>query len=368
LSLRIGIDARLVGYRRGGISTYIIRLAEALYGLEHHEDVVLYTGRKAPPLPGFRTQRLRTPPHHRLEQWLLPMELRRERLDVFHSPDFIPVFGLDVKRVITVHDLAFLRYPDTKDAASLGYYGQVARAVKEAGGIIAVSAATRDDLSELLGVAPERVRVIYHGVGDPFRPLSERAQIAAFCKERGLPDRFILWVGTIEPRKNLDVLLQALDLAWDRLPENGRTLVVAGEPGWRHEQTWEALQDLCGKGRAVLHGAADERELAMLHNAAWVFPFPSLYEGFGLPPLEAMACGTPVIASRTPALVEVLGEAAEFIDPGDSQALAEALVRLSLDTEEQGRRRDAGIRRAAEFRWEKTAADTLSYYEEVASA
>lgn len=361
--MHVGIDARLVGYRRGGIAAYVCRLVEALAKVPEGEEFTVFCGRKpGMSVHGFRRRTLWTPPHHPLEQWALPVELALERLDVLHSPDFIPPFRRRCPAVITIHDLAFMRYPETKDAAGLGYYGQVARALRDAEGIIAVTEATRKDLEDLLGVPPGRVRVVRHGVDPVFQPLGDRSKVKAFCKARGLPETFILWVGTIEPRKNLGVLLQAVR----RLPEGIGTLVVAGEPGWRHEETLALLRGLEREGRAIYYGPAGEGDLLMLYNAAWAFAFPSLYEGFGFPPLEAMACGTPVVASTTPALQEVLGDAALFVPPADVEGLQEALVWLAEDGKERSRLRDAGLARAGEFSWDRAAAATLEVYREVA--
>lgn len=357
--MRIGIDARLVGYRRGGIATYVSRLVEALTVAED-DELTVFCGRKnGLPAGDFRKRTLWTPPHHPFEQWALPLELALQPLDVLHCPDFIAPIRRRCPAVITVHDLAFLRFPDTKDLEGLTHYGQIERAVSDADGIIAVTEATRRDLTELLGVAPDRVTVIHHGVSAAFRPLSDREPVRAFCRAKGLPERFVLWVGTIEPRKNLNALLRAISL----LPET-IMLVVAGERGWRDEETWDLLRSLEREGRAFYFGPASEKDLLMLYNVAWAFAYPSLYEGFGFPPLEAMACGTPVVASTTPALQEVLGEAALFVEPDDVAGLAQQLARLADDSEERTRLKNAGLARAKEFSWEATARHTLQVYRE----
>lgn len=354
--MRIGIDARLVGYRRGGIATYVTRLIEALGKVATDDEITVFSGRKSGlPSGGFRKRALWTPPHHPLEQWALPVELAFEALDILHCPDFIPPFRRSFPAVITVHDLAFLRFPDTKDQEGLAYYRQVGRAVAETEGIIAVTEATRGDILEMLDVEPDRVQVVHHGVSPRFHPLGHCEEIQAFRRQHRLPDRFMLWVGTIEPRKNLDALLQAVELAKE-------TLVVAGERGWRDEATWERLR----ASTAIYFGPADERDLLMLYNAAWAFAYPSIYEGFGFPPLEAMACGTPVIASATAALREVLGDAALFVEHDDVEGLAEQLRRLSADIQEQRRLTEAGLARAKQFSWEECARKTLAVYRDAA--
>ncbi len=367
----VGIDARLIAYQRGGISTYTLRLLQALQDLADGDQFTVLQSRRRPePMlthPAFRTVSLWTPPHHPWEQWSLPLELAFQPLDLLHSPDFIPPLHRRCPAVITVHDLAFLRFPDTQTSDSLRYYRQVNQAVENAEGIITVSEATRRDMVELLGCAAERVDVVHHGVDARYRPLSQEAA-RRFCKDRGLPETFVLWVGTLEPRKNLAALFRAFAALKGKLPPARDTLVLAGPVGWRYEETAKLFDELGLAGRTVFFGPATEDELAMLYNAAWAFAFPSLYEGFGLPPLEAMACGTPVVASDAPALPEVLGDAALYVPPHDDQALAAALLRISHDTALAAELSRKGLARAAEFSWRQAAQQTLAIYHRVADA
>lgn len=369
--MRIGIDARLVAYQHGGTSTYVRRLAGALAQLDPEDDFTLLQSRRSlKPLavgPKVRVRPLWTPPHHPLEQWSLPLELALLPLDVLHSPDFIPPFRRRCPAVVTVHDLSFRRYPETKTADSLRYYDQVDRAVADAEAIIAVSEATRADMEELLGVPPERVDVVYHGVDSCYRPMGDRAAVREFCRRRGLPERFILWVGTLEPRKNLGCLFQALAEMGHQLPDSLGTLVLAGPRGWRWEETEALFQRLDIQRRTIFYGPATEEELRLLYNAAWVFVFPSIYEGFGLPPLEAMACGTPVVASSAPALPEILGDAALYFDPEDTAGLGQHLLRLAEDAPLRESLVRAGLARAGAFRWEETARRTLEVYRKAAA-
>ena len=371
--MRIGIDARLVAYQRGGISIYIHRLVEALSEIapEQEEFTLLQSRRDSRPLivkPAFQTHTLFTPPHHLWEQWTLPLELMGQPLDVLHSPDFIPPFRRRCPAVITVHDLSFQLFPETKTAESLRYYNQIDRAVREAQGIIAVSETTRRDMERMLGVSPERVDVVYHGVDRFYREVKNPQALREFCQAKGLPETFLLAVGTLEPRKNLSCLFQALSCAGNRLPRDQHKLVVAGAPGWRYEETERLFASLGLEEQTIFFGPATEEELVLLYNSAWALVFPSLYEGFGLPPLEAMACGTPVIASSAPALPEVLGDAALYFDPHDPEELAGHLVRLAQDTPLRDRLRQAGLERARSFRWQDTAQRTLEVYHRAAAS
>ena len=370
--MRYGIDARLWAYQTGGIPTYIRRLSRGLCeaALGRDEAVTIFQSRRSPKrVESSRrceVRRLWTPPHHVLEEWALGVELAMVPLDLIHSPDFIPPFRRRCPAVITVHDLDFLRSPETKTPASLRYYGQIGRAVDDAEGIISVSETTARDLTDLLGVDRGRIHVVYHGVGEAFRPLDGLGAVGEFCRRRGLPPQFILWVGTIEPRKNLQCLFQAMTGVIDRLPESKAHLVLVGPRGWGTGPIKAAFERSGLGNRTTFFGAASEEELVLLYNAAWVFAFPSTYEGFGLPPLEAMACGTPVVASSAPALPEVLGDAALFFDPRDPEELGAALLRVAEDGDLAARLAASGISRAARFRWADTASRTLNVYRTVA--
>ena len=368
--MRIGIDARLHHYTQGGIARYARRLIWALARIDSTDQfVVLQSRHETDPIveqANFRRYAAWTPPHHRLEQLSLPLELTRLGLDLLHSVDFIPPFRRRCRAVITVHDLAFLLYPHLVTKESQRYYRQIRRAVASAEGIIAVSEATRQDMQRLLGVPPERVEVIHHAPDGHFQPLEDKTQVVQFCEQRGLPLGFLLWVGVIEPRKNLVTLLKALALLKPHWPDGEPALVLAGRPGWLYQDTLQLIDQLRLSQNVILFEPNSTSDLLMLYNSATIFVFPSLYEGFGFPPLEAMSCGTPVISSNTPSLAEVQGEAALYVDPLDEEAWAKTIQRLWNDAplrEELSRR---GLARASQFTWRSTAEKTLNLYHKVA--
>ncbi len=367
--MHVGIDARLTYYAQGGISQYITQLVRALCQIDREDKFTIFQNRQGPKLfedqLNFTQRFLRTPCHFRLEQWALPLELAFSDLDVLHSPDFIPPFRRRCKAVITIHDLAFLRFPKLLTEESDRYYRQIKRAVESADGIIAVSQSTRRDLTELLGVPAERVDVIYHAADERFRPLDDLEATREFCQEHDLPETFILWVGTLEPRKNLETLLKALATLRDSEKGLPYKLVVVGAKGWLYESSLKLLDDLGLTDEVIFFGPASVTDLLLLYNAAWLFVFPSLYEGFGFPPLEAMACGTPVVSSRTSSLPEVLGEAALYFDPSDAEALAEAIQRVWRDPELRGELARRGLEQARRFSWKNTAEQTLALYRRI---
>jgi glycosyltransferase involved in cell wall biosynthesis len=367
--MRVAFDARMVYYRRAGIGHYSIRLLRALADLPPAEvpdlRVTVLQSRKDPqPIvagdPRFRRRALVTPCHHRYEQAALAVELAAlsPRPQVLHSPDFIPPFRRPCPAVITVHDLAFRRFPDLLTVESARYYGQIERAVASAQAIIAVSASTADDLIELAGARRDKIHVVYEAADPLYRPPA-----APPVARPG----YLLFVSTIEPRKNLPVLLEAYRLLLDRgrirpVPE----LRVVGRRGWLYEDSLHAVERL-GLGEHVrLLGEVAPPDLLGLYQGARLFALPSLYEGFGLGALEALACGAPVLASNAGALPEVVGNAGLLLPPGDPAAWAEALERVLGDPTLEADLRRRGPVQAARFSWERAARETLAVYRRVA--
>jgi glycosyltransferase involved in cell wall biosynthesis len=367
--MRIGIDARLVYYSRAGIGQYIMRLAEALASLKpYHDDFVLLQSRKDNTriVNGHHFNRvsLWTPSHHRLEQTTLRLEIGRLRLDVLHSPDFIPPFQRNCKSVITVHDLAFLLYPHflTKEAAR--YYGQIDQAVHRTDHIIAVSQSTRQDTIKLLGVPERKITVIHEAAHPIYRPVDPEEARRHVAGTYGIDREYILFVSTIEPRKNLPGLLQAYRKLLDdyKRPEG---LVLAGSRGWLSEEVYDTVKALNLDDRVRFVGRVPSEDLLYLYNAAQLLVHPSFYEGFGLPPLEAMTCGTPIIASNVSALPEVVGDAAILIDPHDVEGLTVAMWRVLTDQDLRASLAAKGLKRAKMFSWQRAAQETLDVYRRV---
>jgi glycosyltransferase involved in cell wall biosynthesis len=369
-SVSIGIDARLNAYRGGGIAEYTRRLIGALAQLDDETTYRVLehrwaAGRLVPPdAANFRSVTALTPPHHRLERLALGVEVARLRLDLLHSPDFIPPrFGAR-RTVITVHDLNFLHYPQFQTADSLRYYaGHIRAAVRQADHILADSAATCDDLCRLLDVPAEKITVHLLGVDQAFRPLPA-AEVEAACARFGLPRGYILFVGTFEPRKNLPGLLEAYYALRQRLPD-APPLVIAGRRGWLYESIFQKAADL-GLGKSIrwMENPPDA-DLPALYNGAAVLALPSFYEGFGFPALEAMACGVPTVVSDRGSLPEVVGDTGLLIDPDQPEALAGALARALTDDAFRARSAQAGLDRARTFTWTQTAQTTLAVYRRV---
>ncbi len=367
--MRIGVDARLVYYHQAGIGQYILRLMQALAQIDREDEIVLFKSRKDKTAivrqSNFKLQSLWTPSHHPFESRALSIELAPYRLDVLHSPDFIPPGFPRCPSVITVHDLAFLKYPRFLTRSSARYYGQVEVAASRADHIIAVSQSTKRDTIQMLGVPEEKITVIYEAAHPLFAPISNEEPLARVRAKFGLPRDFILFVSTIEPRKNIPTLLRAFKQLRARY-KAPITLALAGNRGWLVEEVDAVVEELkLGDSIRFLGGVPNE-ELVYLYNAATCFILPSYYEGFGLPPLEAMACGTPVIVSKVASLPEVVGDAALLVEPEDVEGWCVAMMRVLDDENLRREMRAKGLKRAATFSWERAARETLAVYQKIA--
>ncbi len=368
-SIRIGIDARLADYTLGGIARYTVQLVAAIGRLGTEHQLLAVRGRRpkveAPELPAGESLAAFTPPHHRLERFTLPWELRGSRLDVLHSPDFISPKPGRWRSVITVHDLAYLRMPGTMTSESRRYYGGVDRAVREADAVIAVSQATARDLVELVDAPPEKISVVYEAAEPSLAPMPSD-EAAAFVRERyGVEGPYILFVGTLEPRKNLPKLFEAFSLLRREFPAR---LVVAGGSGWLSDDIFSTVKRLALSDGVSFLGDVPPSDLRPLYCAAEVLALPSLYEGFGLPPLEAMACGTPVVVSDAGSLPEIVGDAGVIVRPDDPDDIAHGLGWVLGNQRYRELLIERGLARAATFSWERAARETVAVYERVAAA
>jgi glycosyltransferase involved in cell wall biosynthesis len=360
-----------VYYTRAGIGQYTLRLTHALANLYRDDRFVLLQDRRqAIPLidePNVSTAGCLVPSHHSLEQMLLPGFVNRLKADVFHSPDFIPPMRARGASVITIHDLAFLIYPHflTKDSAR--YYGQIDRAVRRADRIIAVSESTKGDLIRMLGTPEDKIRVIYEAADPLFQPEDRPSALEQVQALFDLPGDFILFVSTIEPRKNVTGLLRA----YRRLRDDYKltpSLVLVGARGWLCDEVDELVDKLELRPYCFFLGSVGSHDLSHLYNAARCLVHPAFYEGFGLPPLEAMACGTPVVVSNVSSLPEVVGDAALLVNPENDEEITVALWRLLTEPPLWAELREKGLCRAAAFSWERAAQQTMAVYGEATAS
>lgn len=380
--MRIGIDAsRATRENRTGTEAYSLHLIRALQALDATNEYILYFN--TPPRPGlFPAQanvRQRTIPLPRLWTHLrLSWEMARHAPDVLFVPAHVVPLIHPRRSVVTIHDLGYYHEPDAHPPRQRAYLEWATRYnAASATRIIADSQATQRDLVEILGIAPDKIRVVYLGVAPGFQPLQDPAQIAAVKAAYGIAGPYILYVGTLQPRKNLVRLVEAfarigravadgyeeMNPYADGGPQRQLSLVLAGGKGWGYESIERAVQAAGLSGQVILPGYVKLEDLPALYSGADLFVLPSLYEGFGLPVLEAMACGTPVVTTNVSSLPEIAGDAAVLADPNDSGALARAMIRVLMDPLWKAELRRRGLAQAQRFTWNKCAQETLAVLE-----
>ena len=365
-------------YRKAGIAQYTRHLVRAMASrlaqppLPRSPALTVLLDRRDTDTawlpPNIGIIRSVTPAHHRYEHLALPIELAARRIGVLHSPDFITVRG-HFRKVITVHDLYFMEHPEVMDAAGARYYGRIGWSIRAADRVIAVSHFTRDEILRLLpDTPPHKITVIHEAptIADSRFTIYDSTH-AAPTQQSAIENRqskigpYALFVGTFEPRKNLTTLLTAL-AAWRDRPGDFR-LVIVGERGWAGGDPARLAADLGLSDLIHFAGRASDPELEEWYRGARVLVFPSLSEGFGLPVLDAMARGVPVVCSSAGALAEVAGDAALLHDPLDAGALSNLMRQMWHDDALRARHIQLGLSRARQFTWDRAARETSPVFE-----
>jgi glycosyltransferase involved in cell wall biosynthesis len=364
-------------FRQAGVSRYIEYLLRYLPDvLSDDEHLHVLAGNEAydrssvEPLPESlrwhwtRWPTERVPVRILWEQLAAPWITRRLRINVVHGPvNVVPLLDR-TPSIVTIHDLAFLAFPDQYPGLQRRYLKTLtATSARKARRVIAVSGYTGRDVAERLNVRPERITAIPNGVSEHFYPRDGTKELAAFRIRHELPDEFLLFVGTLQPRKNLIGLLRAYGSLnpGERIP-----LYVVGSPGWMYSDIFDEVSRL-GIGADVhFPGYAASDALPLWYSAATAFIYPSFYEGFGLPVLEAMACGAPVVTSNVSSLPEVVGGAGIMVDPADTDHIADGIRSILGDDSLRAELAKRGVTRASEFSWCRTASETAAVYREVA--
>jgi glycosyltransferase involved in cell wall biosynthesis len=380
-SYNIGLNAHLLtlsqSYRGAGINNYIHQLLHHLaqVDLDNHYTAFLGESRFSAD-SDIRLQVSKLPtvrPAARIfwEQFIQPAVLVSQKIDLLHALAFVVPLLSPCPTVVTVYDLSFIHFPDAFrpwNRLYLSYF--TAWSVRKARRVIAISESTRQDVVSCFGLPVERVDVVYCGVDGLFRPLPV-AEIESFRQRRGLPGEFIFFIGTLEPRKNLETLVKAYARLLARYRGSGSDtpkLVIGGAKGWYYERVFAAVEELGLTRNVIFPGYIAQEELPWWYGAAKLFVYPSYYEGFGLPVLEAMRCGVPVITSNVSALPEVAGGAGLLVEPMNVEGLAEAMHRLLQDAALSAELCQLGLERAARFSWERTARETVSVYRRALSS
>jgi len=364
----VAINAHLLSgrawYRSAGVHQYIHHLLRHLGQADGSLRYTVLLGEGTlPPDIALTSLRSRWPTSRAAvrvlwEQLAQPWTLRRIGAHLVHGPAFVGPLLAPCPVVITIHDLSFIRFPTLFRPAKRLYLTVLTRfSARRARRLIAVSTHTAAETTRLLGVPSERIDVVYHGVDPVFHPLPAD-EVAVFRQRRGLPERFVLCVGTLEPRKNQTRLVEA----FARIHDGQVKLVLVGGKGWLYDELFTRVEALGLSKEIIFPGYVMNDELPLWYNAATILAYPSLYEGFGMPVLEAQACGTPVLTSNVSSLPEAAGDAASMVDPYDVEALAAELDRLLTDKLLRHELRKRGLAHASQFTWPLMAQETADVY------
>ena len=371
--MTIGMDGRFLAEPSVGIGKYAANLIRSISSCDLHNTYIIFV---AQPISNimFLSDRikfvvLRAPNRSLWEQGVLPVALKRHHIDLYHCLGElgIPLLGKTVS-VLTVLDIIPVLFQEFQSYRPNWVYKRILpRMIQKCQKVITISECSKNDIVNYLGVPADKVEVIYPGVEGFYRPIKDADRILKQLKKIGLdPGSYILYVGGLHPRKNLGALLEAFHGYLSKAKTRQIFLVIVGQTSPYGDEIANQAKALGIQQRVLFTGHVDEEDLLYLYNGAKLFVYPSKYEGFGLPPLEAMACGCPVIVSKTSSLPEVVGEAGVYFNPEDKISLLEAMTQV---LEKEALRTDLserGLRRSSYFSWKKAAEKTLQVYESIA--
>jgi len=373
--MRIGINFHTMDENISGVEYYSLGLINALVRFCRQHHYIVYTNQRrlveqyvpaSDNLTVVKVRSLNTRIARIIwEQTLLPRLATRDGLDLLHCLSYVcPILKKSLPYIVTIHDTIAIEYPRWCRRTNALHFNILMKAVVDtASRIIAVSKFTGERLRHIFNQASSKLRVIYPGIDEIFRHETNRYHQAAIKNRYKLPDRYILYVGNIEPKKNVMTVLKLQDslsrLGWPH------KLVIVGKRTWRAREELKAIKRACALKQVIRTGYVERSDLPYIYQMADVFVFPSLCEGFGFPPLEAMACGTPVVSTCRGALGETIREAALIVEPDDISQITQAVVSLLKDESLRERHIRAGFYTSARFRWARAAGQTLSVYEEI---
>lgn len=379
--MKIGINALFFQYPASGSGQYMTHLLQTLSKIDTGNEYILLgphpiEGEKAAgtnfpyqvqPVPGF-AQSNENVAKVLWEQLAGPAAARKAGVDIFHVPYFAPPLLPRTPTVVTIHDVIPMRLPAYQPDARVKLYMRlVSRASHHAAMIITVSQHAKQDIIDALKLPEERIRVIYEAAGDEYRPISDPTTLASARARYGVGERYIFYLGGLDQRKNVPQLVRAFAHLYRQVGDPDLQLLIAGNPdkqkGPLFPDPRPVAADLGMTGQ-IVYRFIEEEDKPVMYSGASVFVFPSLYEGFGLDPLEAMSCGAPVICSNRTSLPEIVGDAAINIDPDNLQELVEAMRRVLTDIELQTDLRARSLERSKLFSWHKTAQETMAVYQE----
>ncbi len=382
--MKIGINALFFQHPASGTGQYLSHLLNALAEIDQENKYLLlgsqpdpkltgpmerfqYLGKPAP-LPGKRSENI-----EKLiwEQTTGPTLAKQSGVDLYHVPYFGSPLRPRTPTLVTIHDMIPLRLPLYGAGTKVKLYnGLVSRAARQADLVITISQHAKKDIIETLHIAPERIRVIYQAAGEEYRPITDPERLAAVRARYGLGERYVLYLGGLDQRKNVPHLVRAFAHLYKQLGDPDLRLMIAGNPDKQKGPLFpdpRPVAEELGISEKITYRFIEEEDKPALYSATSLFIFPSLYEGFGLTPLEAMSCGAPVVCSNRTSLPEVVGDATISVDPDDTQALIDAMSRVLTNPALQVDLKQRSLKRATHFSWQQTATETLTAYQEVYS-
>lgn len=362
--MKIAIDIRTAAGEKAGKGWYTFLMVHELLKNDTENQYILYTRNRVPGFEQYKNAQVKAV-KSKTFIWHLAVayDLRKENVDIFWAPTSYITPNLipkSIKTVITVHDLVAFLFPQKHNLkATLIEKFSLKRALKRSSKIVTISKNTAHDIQDKFETPSKKIEVIPCAGNEEYRRINHQ-ELAAFAKKTNLPDKFFLAVGTIEPRKNFTKLIKAFSIISERYPEY--SLIIVGKDGWQFEEVYEEIQQKYLQKKVHILGYLSGKSLISLYNLAEAFVFPSIYEGFGIPPLEAMMCGCPVIASYSSSIPEVVGDSALLIDPKSEESIAAAMLKIIKDEELREKLTNKGLQQAKKFSWEKSAKELINIF------
>lgn len=371
--MRIAIDATATSSQRAGQEGYTFNLIKGLVSVGNENNYFIFAKKEILDELNINKPNFRLIPcniHSRpirllWELFVLPFHIKRYRIGILHSPHYIiPLLNFGWKSVVTIHDMTFFLYPGVHTfSKKLFFRWMISYSIKKADMVICVSESTKRDMMKLLNAPNGKLITVPEAADDIYMPVNNLKSTEEIKQKYRITGKFILYVGVLEPRKNISALIKAFSQLLDK--GFNYQLVIAGKKGWDYNQIFEMVKNLKLEDKIIFTGYVPSEDLLFLYNAAKLFVYPSLYEGFGIPVLEAMCCGTPVITSNISSMPEVAGEGAILINPHSIEELRDAMIQCLSNKELSDELRKKGLERAKKFSWEKTARQTIRVFRNV---
>lgn len=356
--MKIGIDIQTTLGQKTGFGNYVLNMAEQFKQVGSDHEYVLIA-------PGDERD-LSAPKRFLWDQWTLPIKAQQAGVSILHQPAFSAPLMFPGKIVVTVHDLIAIFYGQDIPFWSRQYFARwMPFSYRRADAIITISEHTKKDVMRVLGIPEEKITVIYLAANSEYRPLTDQHLIRSAKQKYQTGNRYLLHVGTINPRKNLEFLVKVFAEVVKKFPDY--KLVITGKKGWYYEGLFKLVKAAGLVDRVVFTGYIEDGDKPALYNGATLFLFPSLYEGFGLPPLEAMQSGVPVISSNVSSMPEVVGQAGLLLDPKNIGLWVQSIIKVLDLAKLRQTMSAAGLKQAKNFSWAKTARETVKVYESIAA-